>query len=218
MRSPTRKASTIAAWSHLKSNVLCLARGVIFLPASIWSTEKGLWCRRRGHHLSSSAWTVTRFPNVITGDSADNPPTVCGIPQRSRNSIEVGSQVGENMPPSVIRSFTLRSALAMRVIAERLRAWRERPQPWPRARSQTRSDLVVAHATFLRLSASSPPPRPRAAKSAARSVSSTTSTRYFSYSVIWRVNATTSSRVGQTKHGTSRGNTSRGRAFPLRFP
>jgi hypothetical protein len=28
--------------------------------------------------------------------------------------------------------------------ARPLPAWRERPQPWPRARSQTRSDLVVA--------------------------------------------------------------------------
>jgi len=31
--------------------------------------------------------------------------------------------------------------------AEAETAWRERPHLWPRARSQTRSDLVVAHAT-----------------------------------------------------------------------
>jgi hypothetical protein len=102
--------------------------------------------------------------------------------------------------------------------ARPLPAWRERPQPWPRARSQTRSDLVVAHATFLRLSASSPTARPRAAKSAARSMSSTTPTRYFSYGVVWRVDATESRRVGQTKHGTSRGNTSRGGTSPLGSP
>ena len=32
--------------------------------------------------------------------------------------------------------------------AEAETPWRERPLPWPRARSQTRSDLVVAHATI----------------------------------------------------------------------
>lgn len=36
-------------------------------------------------------------------------------------------------------------------------AWRERPLLWPRARSQTRPDPVVAHATVLRLTASPAP-------------------------------------------------------------
>src|SRR4029450_3896438 len=36
--------------------------------------------------------------------------------------------------------------------AEAETAWRERPLLWPRARSQTRSDLVVVHATVLRSS------------------------------------------------------------------
>ena len=102
--------------------------------------------------------------------------------------------------------------------ARSLAAWRERPQSWPRARSQTRSDLVVAHATFLRLSASSSTTRPRTARTAARSLSSTTHTRCFSYGVVSRDNATRLSRVSQARHGTSRGNTSRGGAFLPWFP
>lgn len=84
-------------------------------------------------------------------------------------------------------------------------AWRERPLLWPRARSQTRSDLEVAHATFLRLSASSSTARPQAAKTAARSLSSTTHTRCFSYGVVWRVNARGLAGGSQMRHEASRG-------------
>ena len=45
-----------------------------------------------------------------------------------------------------------------------------------------------------------------------------TPTRYFSSGAVWRINASKSSRVGQTKDRTSTGNTSRECAFPPRFP
>jgi hypothetical protein len=99
-----------------------------------------------------------------------------------------------------------------------LQPWRERPQPWPRARSQTRPDLVVAHATVLRLSASSPAAGPRAADTAARSLSSTTHTSDLIYGAVWTVDATRLRRVGATRHGTGRGNTPRGGLFPPSFP
>jgi hypothetical protein len=69
--------------------------------------------------------------------------------------------------------------------ARRLPAWHERPRPWPRARSQTRLDLVVASRHVPATSASSPPARPRAATTGARSPSSTTHTRCFSCGAVW---------------------------------
>ena len=177
--------------------------------------------RRRGFEDSAVGYRASRAcvgPSIIAcarfADARSRPPAARSAGGAKRSALTARTRTA----PWSATAPRCRDAHPRSHDARPLPAWRERPRPWPRARSQTRSDLVVAHATFLRLSASSPTVRPRAAKSAARSLSSTTPTRYFSYGAVWRVNATKSSRVGQTKHGTSRGNTSRGGAFPPWFP
>ena len=60
---------------------------------------------------------------------------------RFRRPIEVDTDSG------LVTGYIPRRSLGWSGSAEAETAWRERPHLWPRARSQTRSDLVVAHAT-----------------------------------------------------------------------
>ena len=97
--------------------------------------------------------------------------------------------------------------------------WRERPLPWPRARSQTRSNLVVAHATFLRLSASSTDGSSAGGKNR-RPLAILDNSHSLFQLLEWSEGSMPRTEPGaaETRHEASRGNTSRGGAFPPWFP